>query len=879
MAHDCIANATATVSSWMVVKDAEEVENMKRSAVFSTLLMKQVMVRDVESVIENDTKKTHEAICDTVESAAENKDMLARWAKKFPYLGEDKAVDVIYTLIQSGKEFKLRPDVQPNQEALDFSCIVASVGAKYREYSTNITRTLIVDPTKHQRAYYNLCLSTMDTIIKSINGKESVTCQEVYNAAVEHIKSKASTVEFLHDALSQFQTDCGYSIGLEFRDGHMLLNAKNHKHITPGMCLNLSVGFAGDKMVNEKKKPYAVWVCDSAYISTGPDGKMKVELLTSGMSSGKDEVMYYLDTDQPGENEDVVKSERKESSKKDKKSKKEKKQHDKTPDRSKKEKRRREEAKSSSRRHKHKKDDLIIESRLRTRRNRATAEDEEERKRLMDQQYELRARKVEECRARLLRSGEDAGDADADATAKNKCLDTCKSYSTPDDIPHDIRTTKLTVDAKHDTLLVPINGTLVPFHIRTIKNISKPNDEGGKYTSIRINFHAPGTSFVQQDMFPESNRSKQTLIYLKELNYRSEDGRNLQAVFRGLKELQKRQRTRELESNTMKDIKEQPSLKLIKDRSRPVLRDLNVKPQLGSTGRNRAVGTLEAHQNGFRFTSSRAEHVDIIYRNIAHAIFQPCENDQTVLLHFNLKDPILVGGKKKTYDIQFYTETRSAGDDLGTRRRAGYDPDEIMDEQREREMITKLNKLFREFVRQVEEQVWSQYAPNLEFDMPYRELGFTGTPNKAHVDIFPCRDCIVALTDWPAYVLSLRNIDIVYFERVSFNLRNFDMTFIFKDYTQTPARISIIPTESLDQIKQWLGELGIVWYQGPTNMNWTNIMKEINKNKQAFIDNGAWEGWFGESVEEGSDDGMDEGDEEYTESEDSDVESEAAGSE
>lgn len=44
----------------------------------------------------------------------------------------------------------------------------------------------------------------------------------------------------------------------------------------------------------------------------------------------------------------------------------------------------------------------------------------------MEQQYELRARKVEECRARLLRSGEDAGDSDEDATNKNKCLDTCK---------------------------------------------------------------------------------------------------------------------------------------------------------------------------------------------------------------------------------------------------------------------------------------------------------------------------------------------------------------------------------------------------------------------------------------------------------------------
>lgn len=27
-------------------------------------------------------------------------------------------------------------------------------------------------------------------------------------------------------------------------------------------------------------------------------------------------------------------------------------------------------------------------------------------------------------------------------------------------------------------------------------------------------------------------RSKETLVYLKELNYRAEDGRNLQAVFR-----------------------------------------------------------------------------------------------------------------------------------------------------------------------------------------------------------------------------------------------------------------------------------------------------------------------------------------------------------
>lgn len=35
LAHDSIGNATATVSSWMMIKDAEEVENMRRSAIFS----------------------------------------------------------------------------------------------------------------------------------------------------------------------------------------------------------------------------------------------------------------------------------------------------------------------------------------------------------------------------------------------------------------------------------------------------------------------------------------------------------------------------------------------------------------------------------------------------------------------------------------------------------------------------------------------------------------------------------------------------------------------------------------------------------------------------------------------------------------------------
>jgi nucleosome binding factor SPN SPT16 subunit len=96
-----------------------------------------------------------------------------------------------------------------------------------------------------------------------------------------------------------------------------------------------------------------------------------------------------------------------------------------------------------------------------------------------------------------------------------------------------------------------------------------------------------------------------------------------------------------------------------------------------------------------------------------------------------------------------------------------------MEEQREREMISKLNKLFKDFVKRCEEEVLGKY--HIEFDMPYRELAFTGTPGKANVDIYPCRDCLAALSDWPPFVFSLKGIEMVYFERVSFGLRNFDM--------------------------------------------------------------------------------------------------------
>ena len=76
---------------------------------------------------------------------------------------------------------------------------------------------------------------------------------------------------------------------------------------------------------------------------------------------------------------------------------------------------------------------------------------------------------------------------------------------------------------------------------------------------------------------------------------------------------------------------------------------------------------------------------------------------------------------------------------LGGARRSMYDLDEIEEEQQERDRKNKINTEFQGFVKWVRE-LWEQ--PHLkdfelEFDIPFREVGFHGVPFKASAFIFP----------------------------------------------------------------------------------------------------------------------------------------------
>ena len=58
----------------------------------------------------------------------------------------------------------------------------------------------------------------------------------------------------------------------------------------------------------------------------------------------------------------------------------------------------------------------------------------------------------------------------------------------------------------------------------------------------------------------------------------------------------------------------------------------------------------------------------------------------------------------------------------------------------------------------------------LEFDIPFRELGFHGVPFKSQSFLMPTVHCLVELIEWPFFVVSLDDVEIVNLERVGYAL-------------------------------------------------------------------------------------------------------------
>jgi len=370
-------------------------------------------------------------------------------------------------------------------------------------------------------------------------------------------------------------------------------------------------------------------------------------------------------------------------------------------------------------------------------------------------QIELMKRRNEERIRQIAKEGRNKGGDD-----EKDQVDELETYKRTSSYPDSVQPNQVKVDMANQCVILPICGNPVPFHISTIKNIVMPDDDTA--TLLRINFYTAGMA-VGKDA--PANMAKLVAKYapyasfIRELTFRSLDGHNLTLVsdffssvqcdacflgflsschdfyfflsaqaFRQISELRKRARQKEIQKEEEATLVEQEKLVRTKNERVPRLSELTMRPVVAG---RKTQGNIEAHTNGIRFISNRSEIVDIMYSNIKYAIFQPCENEIMVLIHFHLKNPIMIG-KKKHSDVQFFTEVVDASQAVDNSRRSMYDPDEMDDEQKERQLRKRLNQAFKDFCKKVD-AVAKKNGYQLEFDIPYRDLGFTGTPNKEMV--------------------------------------------------------------------------------------------------------------------------------------------------
>ncbi|XP_047334729.1 FACT complex subunit SPT16-like [Impatiens glandulifera] len=158
-------------------------------------------------------------------------------------------------------------------------------------------------------------------------------------------------------------------------------------------------------------------------------------------------------------------------------------------------------------------------------------------------------------------------------------------------------------------------------------------------------FNVPGTPFSS----PESSN-----IDVRDAYFRCKDPRHLSDLVQKIETLRRQVTCRELEKAERATLVTQEKLQLGK--FKPImLSGLWIRPTFYGWNRE---GTLEAHANGFRYStssSSRSDEgvVDIMYANVKHAFHHPAmEKKMVALLHFHLHNHIMVGNKK-TKDFQF----------------------------------------------------------------------------------------------------------------------------------------------------------------------------------------------------------------------------------
>lgn len=338
--------------------------------------------------------------------------------------------------------------------------------------------------------------------------KPNVIFSEVYAKAVGFIEKRKPELK------DHFVKNIGFCTGLEFRESMYVLGPKCSLPIKSGMVINLSIGFSNLEISSQqdpKKKIYSLLLGDTVYINQ--DGSF---LLTQSDKDLKDISYAMGDDSDESSNQENIKAEKKRE------------KNSKAP--------------VSSKR------TAVLDSRRRDETDKAN-----EAEKLKLHQEALHKAKQEEGLARFA-----SGHTDVMPTEKAQ-FKKFESYRKDVQIPNRVMDLKIVVDRKAETVLLPIYGQAIPFHVSTIKNVTKSDEQ--EYTLIRFNFVTPGVTVNKKDNSVFENPSAN---FIRALSFKSAEIFRMNEVCKEINELKKDYQKREAERKQMADLVEQDDLIEIK---------------------------------------------------------------------------------------------------------------------------------------------------------------------------------------------------------------------------------------------------------------------------------------------------------------------------
>jgi len=506
-----------TVSSILSAKDQHELRAMRTSSKACVALMTPYFLEEMSSVLDAEKKVKHSALAEKVDKKLDDEKF---WKKvelpnktKLPAELDPAQLDwVTGPVIQSGGKYDLRLTQDVNDDILHAGTIIAAMGLRYKSYCSSIARTFLIDPNKTQETNYKLLCTVHNAVLKEI--RDGVATKDVYAKALSLIKAKKPELE------KHFLKNVGWGIGLETKDPTLLLSAKNTRTLRDGMTLCITTGFQDIENPNpqdKQSKVYSLLIMDTIRVTNTEPIVFTVEAPIDANSNS----FFFKDEEEEKP----------------------------TPRKEKKDHRVGAVATKN-----------ITNSRLRSERTMQVDEENDAKRR--GHQKELAAKKQKEG---LQRYAESTAGQNGVEVKKFKKFE---SYKRDNQFPAKTKDLKIAVDTKSSTVVVPVMGRPVPFHINTIKNASV-NDEGD-YVFLRINFLSPGQGVGRKDDQPFEDASAH---FVRSLTFRSEDKDRYSEIATVISNMKRDAVKKEQEKKDLEDVVEQD--KLIEIRSKLPLKLLH----------------------------------------------------------------------------------------------------------------------------------------------------------------------------------------------------------------------------------------------------------------------------------------------------------------